>query len=314
MSFPRLNIDQLNILLMLLSCAIAFIIPFELVLLSYAFLGPAHYLTEISWLHDRKYFTGVKWLWLPLAALAAFMVYISFVDKNNIAASYIALVLGLSLSLALISPVSRAYQALIGAGAMIIFLALKGIYPPFELALAILLPTVIHIYVFTGLFMLTGVLKSKSRWGMAACTLFVVCGLSFFFVTPSTLMLSPDFISYNLGLFDGLTDYLVNLLSFNGTINGHSVLAFLSFAYTYHYLNWFSKTEVIKWHFIPRARLYGIVALYILSISIYMINFKAGFIVLTFLSLAHVFMEFPLNIVSLKTIASSFPRKGVKNA
>ena len=314
MSLPRLNIDQLNILLMLISCAIAFLIPFELVLLSYAFLGPAHYLTEISWLHDRKYFTGVKWLWLPLAALAAFMVYVGFVDKNNVTASYVALALGLSLSLALISPVSRAYKVMIGAGALIAFLLLRGIYPPFELALAVLLPTVIHIYVFTGLFMLTGVLKTKSRWGMAAFALFLACGLSFFIITPATLMMSPDFISYNLGAFDGLTDYLVSILSFNGNINGHAVLAFLSFAYTYHYLNWFSKTEVIKWHLISRTRLYGIIVLYLLSIGLYLINFKVGFMVLTFLSLAHVFMEFPLNLVSLKTIGSSFSHKASKRA
>src|ERR1051326_6332879 len=56
----KLNTDQinyLNICLMLISCVMAFIFPFELFLFSYAILGPLHYLTEISWLHDRNYFT-----------------------------------------------------------------------------------------------------------------------------------------------------------------------------------------------------------------------------------------------------------------
>jgi 4-hydroxybenzoate polyprenyltransferase len=52
-----LTVDRANLLLLTFAFAVAYIIPFELLLLSYAFLGPLHYLTEISWLHDRKYFT-----------------------------------------------------------------------------------------------------------------------------------------------------------------------------------------------------------------------------------------------------------------
>src|SRR5581483_4474599 len=50
------NVDRLNALnlgLMLVSAAVAWVTPFEVLLLSYAVLGPLHYLTEISWLHDR---------------------------------------------------------------------------------------------------------------------------------------------------------------------------------------------------------------------------------------------------------------------
>src|SRR5437879_1378671 len=41
---------------MLLALGLTYLLPFELLLLSYVVLGPAHYATEISWLHDRKYF------------------------------------------------------------------------------------------------------------------------------------------------------------------------------------------------------------------------------------------------------------------
>jgi len=51
------SINQLNIALMLISCVVAMFVPFQLFLFSYAFLGPAHYLTEISWLHKRHFFT-----------------------------------------------------------------------------------------------------------------------------------------------------------------------------------------------------------------------------------------------------------------
>jgi hypothetical protein len=43
---------------MLISCVTAYVFPFELFLFSYAVSGPLHYLTEISWLHDRKYFVN----------------------------------------------------------------------------------------------------------------------------------------------------------------------------------------------------------------------------------------------------------------
>jgi len=51
--------DAIHLGLMLLALAVAYVLPFELLLLSYAILGPVHYLTEISWLHDRKYFLAV---------------------------------------------------------------------------------------------------------------------------------------------------------------------------------------------------------------------------------------------------------------
>ena len=41
---------------MFLSAIGAFFLPFEVFLFAYAFLGPLHYLTEISWLHDRNIF------------------------------------------------------------------------------------------------------------------------------------------------------------------------------------------------------------------------------------------------------------------
>ena len=56
------GINLANIILMLVSCAIAFVLPFELFLFSYAVLGPLHYLTEISWLHKSNYYTNIYWL------------------------------------------------------------------------------------------------------------------------------------------------------------------------------------------------------------------------------------------------------------
>src|SRR5262245_7429478 len=57
MTLTTEQLNYLNIALMVGSCLLAFVYPFELFLFSYAVLGPLHYLTEISWLHERNYFT-----------------------------------------------------------------------------------------------------------------------------------------------------------------------------------------------------------------------------------------------------------------
>ena len=50
--------------------AMSYVLPFELLLISYIVLGPAHYYTEISWLHDRKYFMPHRGLAVVLALAA----------------------------------------------------------------------------------------------------------------------------------------------------------------------------------------------------------------------------------------------------
>lgn len=290
---------------MLLSLGVAYAIPFELVLISYAFLGPAHYLTEISWLHDRSYFTGSKWLWVPMAVLSLFIVWLGWDKQGEVLPVFIAFCGAIAFSIGMALAKSWPVRVAIIGAAMATLFACHHLFSGFSLALAILIPTVIHIYVFTGLFILSGALKGKTGWGFASFAVFLGCGAFFLFVTPSVTMISSDFVDKNLGYFDGLVDYIVDIASFGGRVNGHSVVAFLSFAYTYHYLNWFSKTEIIKWHIIPRKRLIGIVALYIISITVYLIDFQTGFVVLAFLSLTHVVLEFPLNALSVKMIGQS---------
>src|SRR5436189_3490026 len=70
MALTTNQINYLNIGLMTGACLLAFLFPFELFLVSYAVLGPLHYLTEISWLHDRQYFAPRRIDWLPLVLCA----------------------------------------------------------------------------------------------------------------------------------------------------------------------------------------------------------------------------------------------------
>src|ERR1700686_5900958 len=62
--------DAIHMGLMFAALGITYLVPFELLLLSYVVLGPAHYFTEISWLHDRKYFLPHRSAPIALAIIA----------------------------------------------------------------------------------------------------------------------------------------------------------------------------------------------------------------------------------------------------
>src|SRR5262249_5848511 len=80
--------NYLNTILIVLSLGLAWFVPFQLFVFSYAVLGPLHYLTEISWLHDRNYFTnGKKFnnaLWLLAIVPAILMMGLGQDEKTTI--------------------------------------------------------------------------------------------------------------------------------------------------------------------------------------------------------------------------------------
>src|SRR5688572_2200550 len=81
-AIDRLN--WINVGLMVVSAAVAVAAPFHLFLFAYAILGPLHYLTEISWLHNRQYFAPrapLRRLWLFLVAGAAVAITYGFVSS-----------------------------------------------------------------------------------------------------------------------------------------------------------------------------------------------------------------------------------------
>jgi hypothetical protein len=72
-------------------------------------------------------------------------------------------------------------------------------------------------------------------------------------------------------------------------------MRFIAFAYTYHYLNWFSKTSIIQWHKIPALWSAVNVALWLAALGLYAWNYRIGMLVLFALSWLHVLLEFPLD-------------------
>jgi hypothetical protein len=337
----KLSTDQINYLnigLMVFSAAVAFQFPFELFLFSYAVLGPLHYLTEISWLHDKHYYTQGKYDYLFLVAASIGVTVTFFASMGylgggpaNGGAFIICLAFWSALAFVLLKGFVQRLLAIVGAA------LLAGIfngYPPFGVVFGMFLPTLIHVFAFTGLFILIGALRGKSLSGILSLVVFiaVACGFIFFHPVHAGYAVA-DYVRNSYGFYDenglgtspfvSLNFFIVHNLKLGGfdppaqplhdrvmAINQFlyqnpaalALMSFVSFSYTYHYLNWFSKTSIIRWHEIPRARTIAILAVWVISLALYGYSYVLGFAWLFFLSLAHVILEFPLNHLTIINI------------
>ena len=326
-SVSRLSADQVNYLnigLMLVAAVAALVRPFELFLVAYAFLGPLHYLTEISWLHDRKYFTRGKYDYLPLVFFAGVIALIDMEVVHGIPAWLRVVVTYLAFGIALLFAFwSGARSRLIGFLILIASSALIVRSDFFHSLFSVLLPTIVHVFVFTGLFILVGALKSRSVSGIGSLVVFCLCALSFFILGPSiaggpvgayvrqsylafaqlNYSLMTPFSQHNLHVPANLMEYImyVNYVLFRSP-TARAIMGLIAFAYTYHYLNWFSKTSIIQWHNISRARFLAIIGIWLVSAGAYAYDYRLGLRWLFFLSLTHVFLEFPLNHLTFISI------------
>lgn len=303
------GINYLNMGLMVLSMIAAFILPFEVFLFSYAVLGPLHYLTEISWLEKKNYFIRSKkdiWLFILLVIL----ITVGMFDAGSKINSFLGSILLSGFIYALIilfveKPLLK-FMLVVVTFILSILFNINNYPDTVFLIVAILLPTIVHVFIFTGAFILYGALKTRSWSGILSLVVFAVCAMSFFMIVPSGLTDQvSDYAQKAYHNFKMLNITLYGMLGY-GEIGTHDkalftnenavkIMRFIAFAYTYHYLNWFSKTTVIKWNEISRKRMAVIIVLWILAVGLYILSYNIGFYALFLLSLLHVFFEFPLN-------------------
>lgn len=400
------KINFLNIGLMFITAVFAFYLPFETFLLAYAFLGPLHYLTEISWLHDRQYFTKGKYDFVPLLLIGVALSYAAFAKDFDFNVDFYKEFVALNLFdklivLALFSSLLFAFVKNIVVkiiAILFLFIFISGWLAPEKaaensqsttiFALTSLVPTLIHVYVFTGLFMLFGALKSRSKTGLLSVVAFIIVPIFLVFGLPvkaKTNYISDygkeayyadgdGFFSTNVSIMrqfelsknmsnSDYINYLIKdsvekqkaLIIFKDSLNkdfiiqnpdhemymksvaladakpgkpkenwwsivffssaGIMLMRFIAFAYLYHYLNWFSKTEVIRWHKVPKIRFVAVLLLWLTACGLYAYNYSLGLSFLFFLSFTHVLLEFPLNMVSIAGIGKEtyeIARKGFK--
>lgn len=317
------GINYTNIGLMIISACTAFFFPFHLFLFAYAFLGPLHYLTEVSWLEKRNFFIHKKrdiWLFVLMGVLFTIPV---FLPGTSIQAySSRCLVLSLLFAFIIFFTKNDILKYILTAVAFIFVFSKKDDFNSSSfLWFGIMLPTIIHVFGFTGLFILYGALKNKSASGIISFLVFIGLAvfLLSFFPTNNSLQISQS-VEKNISSFEIINRTLILIFGFDSNVvdlqsaytlsqtylftnpTAIAVARFIAFAYTYHYLNWFSKTTVIKWHEVSKKRLIVIAVLWVGSAISYIIDYRIGFKVLFLLSILHVLLEFPLNIVSAKGI------------
>lgn len=311
------TVDYVNIGLMLLSTALAFAFPFELFLFSFAVLGPLHYFTEIPWLHDKHYFTTGKRDYLTIVLLAAIVALIYFSTplgartsqtNKEASAALTFIIFFAALSFAVFRKQWQKWTFIAVAAITSLFIARLDFAAQL---FGNLLPSIIHVYIFTAGFILLGALRHKSPTGVASLAVFAGCTTLFFVIRPQLLAMPPT--DYVVDSYSPLAALNLDLLQYLGFANpkemgseglgelvflspaGIMVMRLVAFSYTYHFLNWFSKTSIIKWHEAARKRSVAILALWLGSIALYASNYRIGMRYLYVMSLLHVVLEYPLN-------------------
>ncbi|HXL98639.1 MAG TPA: hypothetical protein VN932_01830 [Rhizomicrobium sp.] len=288
--------DLVHLALLLGSLALAYVLPFELLLLAYIILGPAHYYTEISWLHDRSYFMPTRAFAVVLAAAALGGMFMATPYWSGILlwSCFVAAALA-----ALALPPRRTIVLGVAAATVTLLAAMAG--APFAFV-GIMLPTLIHVSIFTLIFMTLGAMRAGSyfQWGLIGAYLAAIAAV--LIMPPSTATVIPALAQLGKDFFGDLAPALGSLfgapnLQFAGRVTG-----LLSFVYTYHYLNWFIKADVIRWARMPKPRLIAVAALSVASTAFCLFNATLGITVLLLVSLLHVLLEFPLNTVAIREL------------
>lgn len=288
--------DVVHLGLMLAALGVAYLIPFELLLLAYAVLGPAHYLTEISWLHDRKYYLPHRGFGLALALTALGAMFLASPYWYGV------VVWGALVACATLAMEGARARIVVGGAGLALTALLAALQAPFTV-LAVLLPTLIHVSLFTLVFMLLGAFRSRSPAQFALVGAYLAAVALILAAPPTVGWVFPPLASQAEPSFGDIPGALGRVLGLPDLTLDARLMGLLSFVYAYHYLNWFIKAEVIHWNRIPRGRAIAIAALSAAATVFYFVDFALGFTVLLLISLMHVLLEFPLNSRSIRELA-----------
>ncbi|MDB5601043.1 MAG: hypothetical protein JWN71_3087 [Xanthobacteraceae bacterium] len=292
------RLDIVHFGLMGAALGLAYLVPFELLLLAYVVLGPAHYLTEISWLHDRKYFLPHSSIPVLLAAAA---VGAAFITDGYWFGVLFWITFVLCALLAAGTTAMQSTLIMVGAIVATLFIVARGSN---FIVLGTLLPTLVHVSLFTLVFMVVGALRSGSRAQAWLVGAYVAAIVAILLLPPSASTVVPAFARTAQEYFGGVAPALGRVLGIGDLTLDARLVGLLAFVYTYHYLNWFIKADVIRWSAMSTRRMAVVVGASALSTAFYFYDYAWGFVVLLGLSLMHVVLEFPLNAISLRQLGT----------
>jgi len=302
-----------DFLALLLSGAAAALAPLPVFLLAFVVLGPMHYLTEIVWLQKKSFYfseglIAPKWYGV-VAAVLAIAVALDRLLQRGIGVWVVWVLVLLALSAWI-----RNRWAL--AALAIAALAVKLLRPGVALFFGAIVPSLVHVFVFTWFFMVSGALRAKNmrlaKWVNPLLLLAIPVLLLFVpmhYGTQGAIWLRMERISFE-PLHSYAARHLGRQLVMSGDLLADPVIAALirvfAFTYLFHYLNWFGKAELLEWHRIP-ARSWAVIGtLYAAAMGLYLWNFEVGFLVVNFLSLLHVLLEFPLDFQAIRFVTGKW--------
>jgi hypothetical protein len=292
-----------NLAVLLFSAAMAWVAPLQTFIVAYAVIGPFHYLTEIAWLRKKEFFFGdgvvSPRVYLLTASVLCVFASLDLHFKRGWAVYAIGALIVLSLG-----AMVRNVPVLIGALALVF--ATKFFVHGYGLFVAAFVPTVVHVYFFTLIFLVSGALRGRRMSPLGWLNPLLLIAIPLVMVRLSG--------RYGVGMpgaywmasetsFKEIHEYISGLLGLGMHFDSGSALApstvatfrFLAFIYLHHYLNWFAKTELLAWHKVSRRSWVAVVAIYAAMIGSYAYHFAIGFYASYFLSLLHVLLELPLN-------------------
>ncbi len=330
------KIDILNTFLIVFSLIIAYLLPFQLFIVAYAILGPLHYFTEINWIRDKNYFSPSKY-WIHLVVIFSCVLAIPYLLRLSLFETITNHYIFSFIKYNLPSILNALFFIGICVAASYVFIKRQKTrnfillfsflfafilhqFPLYHVIFGLLIPTVIHVYFFTILFMWYGMLKNQNIIGILNIILMILVPILISFITIhqdfyhfsttiKSVIIDNNFHVLNvtmakiLGLSDGTTFFFYEKLELK-------IQIFIAFAYTYHYLNWFSKTTLIGWHKkITTKKSISILILWSIAMSLYYYDYTLGIGLLIFSSFLHVFMEFPLNFITIKELVHSLLKR-----
>jgi len=297
------NQHAVNLGVLLFSAAAAWVAPLQTFLIAYAVIGPMHYLTEIAWLRKKDFYFGdgilSPRLYLTTSLLLCSVACLDLYFRRGWAAYAIGGLIVLSLG-ALVKNVP------VLLGALSILLAIRSFVHGYGLFLAVFVPTVVHVYFFTLIFLVSGAMRGRRQTVLAWLNPVLLVAIPLVLVrvghgagtaTPGRYWMASE------SIFAGLHEYIAGLIGLGMHFdpdralepNAIAVFRFLGFIYLHHYLNWFAKTELLAWHKVSRGSWVAIGVIYAAAIGSYAYSFAAGFYAAYFLSLLHVLLELPLD-------------------
>ncbi|WP_370142005.1 hypothetical protein [Bradyrhizobium elkanii] len=290
----------LDLSLMVLAAIAAHLAPLDVLLASYAFLGPAHYLTQISWMHDRGYNLPPRrarpWIVAMLAALVVPTAMIG-VSTWAVAALAAGLVLAGLASLEKPLPLWMLLSATSAAAIVVGYFYL----PPWFLLLLLLVPTLGHVFGFTALFIASGFARKPTLGSGASLGLFVLSAISF--AAIPTAGFETGWARDAVPVFEAALKRVADL--FGSDRASRAMLGFVAFAYAYHYLNWFAKTELLRWHAISDSRIVMMATIWVAASVTYLVDYRLGYLATLPLSALHVTLEFPTDVAAARHLVRS---------